>query len=649
MKNQSTSHILNDGMISQVKSFKYLPRWVVLLIDFVLCLFSYGLTYAFSSNLFASEDLVGFTFWQSALFVLLVQVGSFILFRTHSGVLRYSGFVDAIKLMSSLLFTTSVILVINNVYYHFTYIYIFPNVVTVLYVLFAFVSMFFLRLFSKTFYEHVSNSSSSALRVVIYGTREMGIAIAKMLRSTGEGFKFVGFIDNDPAMVGKILLGQKVHNVDSKLLTVLQRKRAQGVIVSPRKMALLDPSVDLDIFINNNIKILSVPLPKIEDDSERKIDFSTIKDIKAIQIEDLLDRPSIKLDMSDVANQLGDKVVMVTGAVGSIGAELVNQIAAFSPQIIVLLDQAESPLHDFLLDIRERFPRQNFSPCIADVRNRKRLESIIDTYRPDIIYHAAAYKHVPLMEDNPSEGIQTNILGTMNMADLAIKYRVQQFIMVSTDKAVNPTNIMGATKRVAEIYVQSLYKKHVLTNENVTKFTTTRFGNVLGSSGSVIPHFRKQIAKGGPVTVTHPDIIRYFMTIPEACTLVLEAGLLGTGGEIFVFDMGTPVKILDLAKKMIRLAGYKLGSDIKIEFTGLRPGEKLYEELLNKKEIIIPTDNPKIMRAKVSEYEFDEVKTQIEQLIDYSYSGKDFMMVAQMKKIVPEFLSKNSPYEKLDA
>ncbi len=633
---------------AQLKTMRYLPRWVIMIIDTIICFFSYLFTYMLSTSMFHGEIAGYYSFWQSCLFVLLVQTVAFGIFRIHSGILRYSGFIDAIKIMGSVLLAMALAVGLNYLSLAFGEDFIFPNATSILYILLAFVGMFFLRLFAKTFFEAISNSSANDLRVVIYGTKNVGIAIAKMLRSTGGGFKFVGFIDDDPEMSGKIVLGHKVNMLDNTLLANLQRLNVQGVIISPRKMAHLDPATDLDIFINNNIKILSVPLPKIEDNDNRKIDFSSINNIKAIEIEDLLERPSIKMDISDVGNQLEGKVVMVTGAVGSIGSELVSQIATFRPRMIVMLDQAESPLHDFLLDIREKFPRQSFSPCIADVRNLRRLETIMETYRPDIIYHAAAYKHVPLMEDNPSEGIQTNIMGTINMANLAVKYHAQKFIMVSTDKAVNPTNIMGATKRIAEIYVQSLYNKLVVSDTDTTQFVTTRFGNVLGSSGSVIPYFKKQIERGGPVTVTHPDIIRYFMTIPEACTLVLEAGLLGNGGEIFIFDMGTPVKILDLAKKMIRLGGYKLGVDIKIEFSGLRPGEKLYEELLNKKEVVLPTDNPKIMRAKVTEYDFDAVKISIDKLIDYSYSGKDFMMVAQMKKIVPEFLSKNSQYERLD-
>ena len=647
--NDLYTKLLSSDMFSHIKSLKYLPRWVVLIIDTILCSSSYLIVHFVCSSLFSGATDKIYLFWEAYPLIIGVQLVSFWIFHTYSGILRYSGFVDAIKIMLSVSTTMIICVCVNGAYYWKYGEFLFPMINSLLYILLSFVNLFFVRLLAKTAFEALSNNGPNTTRVMVYGTKETGIAIAKMLRATEGGFRFMGFIDDDKTMENKIILGNKVNMIDGKLLGKLEKMKVQGIIVSPRKMANIDPTTDLDLFINNNIKILSVPLPRIIDNNERKLDITSVHDIKAIQIEDLLERPSIKLDMSDVKNQLENKTVMVTGAVGSIGSEIVNQIAQFNPALIILLDQAESPLHDFLLDISEKFPNHSFCPCIADVRNAQRLELIMRTLRPDIIYHAAAYKHVPLMEDNPSEGIQANVMGTKNMADLAVKYGVQQFIMISTDKAVNPTNIMGATKRIAEIYVQSLFKKLSTQEENTTKFTTTRFGNVLGSNGSVIPYFKKQIAKGGPVTVTHPDIIRYFMTIPEACSLVLEAGLLGNGGEIFVFDMGTPVKILDLAKKMIRLAGYKSGIDIKIEFTGLRPGEKLYEELLNKKEIVIPTENPKIMCATVREYDFDEIASEIDELIELSYTGKNFLIVKQMKKIVPEFISKNSPYEKLDA
>ena len=397
--------------------------------------------------------------------------------------------------------------------------------------------------------------------------------------------------------------------------------------------------------MNNNIHVLTTPY-FTEWDKENPKNISPR--INAIQIEDLLERPTINIDTENVAKTLQGKVVMVTGAAGSIGSELTRQIMGFHPRAVILFEQAESELHDLTLDLQKEFPKQRMIACIGDIRDRHRVEEVISDMRPSIIYHAAAYKHVPLMEDHPNEAIHVNVLGTKNLADMAVKYGVERFVMISTDKAVNPTNIMGASKRIAEIYVQSLFNHLKKDNENCTRFITTRFGNVLGSNGSVIPYFKKQIAAGGPVTVTHPEIIRYFMTIPEACCLVLEAGTLGDGGEIFIFDMGHPVKILDLAKNMIRLAGYIPGKDIQIVFTGLRPGEKLYEELLNSKEKTMPTKNDKIMIAKVREVSFCKVNEQIDRLLELSNQSKPFMTVSLMKEIVPEFISRNSIYEQLD-
>jgi FlaA1/EpsC-like NDP-sugar epimerase len=427
----------------------------------------------------------------------------------------------------------------------------------------------------------------------------------------------------------------------------MRARGVQHVIVSPLKMQEINPARDLQVFIDHNIRILTTPYFTQWDNID-EIDMQRIGRVEAIRIEDLLERPEINVDTDNVHQIINKRVVLVSGAAGSIGSELVRQVQKYEPQVTILLEMAESPLHDLTLDLQKQFPKSRFIPVIADVRNRARIEQVFSEMRPDVVYHAAAYKHVPLMESFPNEAILANVGGTKNMADMAVKYKVERFVMISTDKAVNPTNIMGASKRIAEIYVQSLFNKLHAQNENCTKFITTRFGNVLGSNGSVIPYFRKQIAAGGPVTVTHPDIIRYFMTIPEACTLVMEASTLGQGGEIFVFDMGKPVKILDLARNMIRLAGYTPEKDIRIEFTGLRPGEKLYEELLNQKETTLPTANKKIMVARVREFEFDEVSKDVESLIATTRQGKPFTTVKLMKQLVPEFISNNSIYEQLD-
>ena len=458
-----------------------------------------------------------------------------------------------------------------------------------------------------------------------------------------------GFITDHRDTYQHNLLGLDVYHRDEKLIEIMKEKGVKSIIVSPLKMKSINPLKDLSIFIENNIRILTTPyFSDYDPQNEDKNIAQRIGAIESIKVEDLLERPTIRINMENVRNILSKKVVMITGAAGSIGSEIVRQVATHNPSGVILLEMAESPLHDLMMEIKPLFPTIKFIHVIADVRNLTMLEPIFKEYQPDVVFHAAAYKHVPLMEDFPPQAILTNVMGTKNIADLSVKYGVQRFIMVSTDKAVNPTNVMGASKRIAEIYVQSLFLKLAKENADCTKFITTRFGNVLGSNGSVVPFFKKQIAQGGPITVTHPDIIRYFMTIPEASSLVLEAATLGNGGEIFVFDMGQPVKISDLAKNMIRLAGYVPGKEIEIVYTGLRPGEKLYEELLNQKELTIPTTNEKIMVAKVREYDFDEVAAAIEQLINSAQEGKIFPTVQLMKEIVPEYKSKNSIYEKLD-
>lgn len=642
--------IRKSDIFSHLSSLKYVSRWVVLLMDIFLCIIAFALatflTWKYSIHI---PHISNFSLLYRLLMLLVLQITFFWIFHTYSGVLRYSGFVDVSKVILAVGTTSLFAWIINTIVYAATEKYIYSNLGLVLYFLFAFFLLFALRYGTKTIFGYLNLYSGNATRVMIYGTKSAGIAIAKMLRSIeNETYRVVGFIDDKENVVNRLILGLKVFPKDEHLITTMRKLRVNKVIVSALKMQSINTSTDLDIFINNNINVLYAPSITDWDNSNPHSNQSIASQIKNIRIEDLLERSPIKLNLEPLRQQIKGSVVLVTGAAGSIGSEIARQVAKNEPHLLVLLDQAESPLHDFRLEISNTYPSLNFIPCIADIRSQERVEEVISTFKPDIIYHAAAYKHVPLMEEHPCESIHANVMGTKNVADMAIKYGVKRFVMVSTDKAVNPTNIMGASKRIAEIYVQSLFKKAVQTNPDCTKFITTRFGNVLGSNGSVIPYFRKQIEQGGPVTVTHPDIIRYFMTIPEACMLVCEAGLMGNGGEIFVFDMGHPVKILDLAKKMIRLSGYTPGTDIKIVFTGLRPGEKLYEELLNKKELTIPTDNPSIMVAKVREFDFDKVSVQIDKLIKMADLGKTFLAVSTMKEIVPEFKSNNSPFEELD-
>jgi FlaA1/EpsC-like NDP-sugar epimerase len=519
-----------------------------------------------------------------------------------------------------------------------------------MYIFIAICFLFIWRVIIKTTFEYISFHNTNVKKVLIYGTQSAGLSIAKMLQSNIESaYRPVGFIDDNMDCSHHNLLGLDIYPYNQDLIALMKQKGIKCVIVSPMKMKEINPLKDLAIFLNNDIQILTTPY--FTDFSDNVVEDNISKvigRIESIKVEDLLERPVIDIDTENVNAILSNRIIMVTGAAGSIGSEIVRQVAIHQPRAIILLEMAESPLHDLTVDLRRKHPDLQIVPIIADVRNQHMVDTIFSEYHPHVVFHAAAYKHVPLMEDFPTQAIIANVLGTKNVADCAIKYHVDRFVMVSTDKAVNPTNVMGASKRIAEIYVQSLFLKESKTNSNCTKFITTRFGNVLGSNGSVVPFFKKQIAEGGPVTVTHPDIIRYFMTIPEASCLVLEAATLGNGGEIFCFDMGQPVRIADLAENMIRLAGLIPGKDIKITYTGLRPGEKLFEELLNQKETTMPTKNKKILVAKVREYEFDSVSEQIRQLVAMAEAGKVFPTVQQMKAIVPEFKSKNSVYEKLD-
>ena len=643
--------IQQSDMFSHWVNVDYLPRWGVLLIDLLITLVAFVISYVLGSNLldYNLEQLV-LQSWEQVLILLAIQTVFFWIFHTYSGILRYSTFVDTIK-VSLAVIATGVVLIIANIITKNTLQKIpFLNSVLAIYIFVAISLLFGWRVTIKTSFEYLSQQRSNYHRVFIYGTQAAGLSIAKMLQANMESsYRPAGFIIDVEDKSPKSILGLNVYKRDSHLIQIMKEKGITGIIISPMKMKTINPLKDLSIFINNNIRILTTPYfndynPEDEDNNIAQ----RIGKIESINVEDLLERPTIDINTENVRSILTNKVVMITGAAGSIGSEIVRQVAQYQPRVVVLLEIAESPLHDVLIDLRKEFPEQHFAQIIADVRDAHMTQEAFEEYQPDIVFHAAAYKHVPLMEEFPRQAILTNILGTKNVADMAIKYGTKRFVMISTDMAVNPTNVMGASKRIAEIYVQSLYLKLSKNNPDCTKFITTRFGNVLGSNGSVVPYFKKQIAAGGPVTVTHPDIIRFFMTIPEASSLVLEAAALSNGGEIFCFDMGHPVKIADLAKNMIRLAGYEPGRDIEIIYTGLRPGEKLYEELLNQKELTVPTENEKILVAKVREYDFDVVSTEIQALIEEAQHGKTFPCVKGMKKIVPEYKSKNSIYEQLD-
>lgn len=649
MRKYNLNELRNSDIFSHIPQVTYLPRWGVLLMDVMLCTIAFWISVWVGSGFLNYVNLnnqivpIGAQY----LIVMLVQIIAFWVFHTYSGILRYSTFIDTVKVLLSNICTGLVLVLVNVVIHYSTGWHPILNTVHAVYVPTSFVLLFSLRVGVKTLSETLERNQATP-RVMIYGTQAAGIAIAKMLRSAGNiPYHPIGFIAGAKERYGYDLAGLRVRPLNEKLFEWMNGHGVNHVIISPLKMREIDPAKDLQIFIDHNIRILTTPYFTQWDNLD-EIDTQRIGRVEAIRIEDLLERPQIDINTENVRQIIRNKVVLVSGAAGSIGSELVRQIQQYAPQVTILLEMAESPLHDLVLDLNKQFPEARFIPVIADVRNRGRIEQVFSEMRPDVVYHAAAYKHVPLMESFPNEAIQANVAGTKNMADMAVKYGVKRFVMISTDKAVNPTNIMGASKRIAEIYVQSLFRKLHAKDPDCTKFITTRFGNVLGSNGSVIPYFRKQIAAGGPVTVTHPDIIRYFMTIPEACCLVMEASTLGDGGEIFVFDMGKPVKILDLARNMIRLAGYTPEKDIMIKFTGLRPGEKLYEELLNQKETTLPTSNEKIMVARVREFDFEEINSKVDELIKTSRLTKPFTTVTLMKQLVPEFISNNSIYEQLD-
>ena len=622
-------------------SNRVLSRFSIFLIDHLMIIFScisiYLIRYGFS-GLTPEVRADGITL---TLLLILFNTIFFVSFRTFSGILRFSSFTDLMRIFYALVMGYMLAFIAVLVIKRFDSEFAASNVTFIAIFFLNMFLMIFSRILVKETYESITGRSVKPVNVFIYGTKQAGISVAKALKGNSEfNYRVMGFISDEHHMIGKQLMGVTIHANDENLFRTLETKDVKTIIVSPQKMEEIKNSNLLVNFVDHNISLLTtVPV------NEWSGTMMSKAQIKDVQIEDLLPRDPIQVNMLQIAENLEGKRVMVTGAAGSIGSEIVRQVATFNPYSIILIDQAETPLHNMRLELQERWRDLRTEIIVADISNAPRMEKVFARTRPQYIFHAAAYKHVPMMEDNVSESVQTNILGAKIVADLAVKYNARKFVMVSTDKAVNPSNVMGCSKRICEIYVQSLAKHLEKTGLHTTQFITTRFGNVLGSNGSVIPLFRDQIRNGGPVTVTHPEIIRYFMTIPEACQLVLEAGAMGHNGEIYIFDMGKPVKILDLAKRMIRLSGTP---NVKIEFTGLRHGEKLYEELLNLKELTKPTHHEKIMIAEVREYEYAEVSRQIDNLIKVSYDYDDMHTVKKMKEMVPEFQSINSPFEAVD-
>ena len=645
-KTTSTSFFSRENLRFSISSLNYLPRWIILSIDFGVliasCLFSFLLFRGTGLNFVLTP------YWKELLFFFLVMnVFSFWLFRTYSGIIRHSSYIDAVKLLFSQVSILVFFLIFNLIYEWNFEDKAFLNTALFVNTVFTFCGLFLYRVIVKrTFELYFSDSSKNKLvRVIIYGTDANAISVANALNfETPARFKVIGFVDHNNQNTSKRMLDLPILAQKKKLPALLRSIGAEGVIIADKSLSKDEQIQIVDQCLEFNYKVFTVPLIT---NWENQKEIS--QKIKNIQIEDLLDRKPIILDDKSITKQLKGKTVLITGAAGSIGSEIVRQVLSFEPAKLIMVDQAETPLHDLTLETNALESSTEIFSVIADVRSRKAMESVFATYQPQVVYHAAAYKHVPLMEENPAQAIITNVKGTKNLADLSCKYGADKFVMVSTDKAVNPSNVMGASKRIAEKYVQSLqWKQKQQNNGAATKFITTRFGNVLGSNGSVVPLFTKQIADGGPLTITHKDIIRYFMTIPEACQLVLEAGAMGNGGEIYIFDMGKPVKIYDLAEKMIKLAGFIPNVDIKIDIVGLRPGEKLYEELLNDNSKTIPTHHEKIMIAQEIEEEFEELHQDIIELISGSVVYNNEAIVAQMKKIVPEYKSMNSAFEVLD-
>ena len=619
-----------------------LPYWSILILDCMFVVFAGLLAYAVHHGSVQTLDVLGSLAITMCVFLVAFLI-SFKIFHTYNGVIRYSSFSDLLRIGSAVVLAVILGSAFLLLFGDRSWLVTFGFADIILMGLFVVAFMWTMRVWVKTIYEQSSRNPNSQ-KAYIFGIKAGGVALAKNIRSAEDSpFVLSGFVTSEPDMEHRILMGVKVHSFDMDLPDNMKRDHISTLIVSPYMMDELRNNEELvNKLVERGIKILVMPRAR---EWDGKTDFS-LSELHPVNVEDLLPRDKIEVDMEAAAKLLNDHVVLITGAAGSIGSEMVRQIATYNPSHMVLVDQAETPMHDIRLMMKNQWPDIKAETIVADIADKRVMERIFEQYRPEYVFHAAAYKHVPMMEDNPSEAVVNNVDGTRIIADLSVKYGTRKFVMVSTDKAVNPTNVMGCSKRICEIYVQSLDKAIKEGRiEGKTQFVTTRFGNVLGSNGSVIPIFQEQIKKGGPITVTHPDIIRFFMLIPEACKLVIEAGTMGKGGEIYVFDMGEPVKIVDLAKRMIHFSGAK---NIEIKFTGLRDGEKLYEEVLNDKEITLPTFHPKIKVAKVREYEFDVVQSDISDLVAGAPDSDDMQIVAQMKKIVPEFKSQHSKYQVLD-
>lgn len=641
--------ILTSGLVKWFMKAP-MPSWMVLYTDFLLVLISAFITFYSNPDTTPTHSSVWFSPWFKAIVFSFVILLSMLVFRPYKSIVRLSAFEDTYRIFSTILTAAVFGIVFDAIAERSLRVQYFGawNILTLSFISFAFlVSM---RIIIKYVYTIATINKSKKKRVAVFGSAINSYALAQVLKNETDGqFDPVLLLSNADKSADMIGGSIPIRPYNPETVSkVFEEFDCDTLIFLSTQMEFIRQEAG-DVFLKNGIKLLmlnQVEEFKVKDDNSTPILSPHVRDIK---IEDLLGRAPIVTGVQLIKERLQGQTVMITGAAGSIGSEIVRQVASFGAGLIVLVDQAETPMHDMQLEMQAKYPDIRIQMCIGDVANYRRMKRLFEEFKPRIVYHAAAYKHVPMMEYNPSEAANTNILGTKNMADLSLEFGVKKFVMISTDKAVNPTNIMGASKRVAEIYVQSLANHNrKLGRQDSTRFITTRFGNVLGSNGSVIPLFRKQIEAGGPVTVTHRDIIRYFMTIPEACSLVLEAGCMGHGGEIFIFDMGQPVKIYDLATKMISLAGLRPNIDIKIVETGLRPGEKLYEELLNKRELTMATHHKKIMIAKVREYDYEIVRQHLQHLAEAVENNEIREIVAEIKRLVPEFKSQNSHWAEVE-
>lgn len=626
-------------------SKKSLPYWCLFLADSIIVLFAGLFTFWAENRALVMFNHRFAVLYTVLLYVALSCIGSK-LFKTYLGVVRYSSFVDLMKVAYANIVSMAIVIVVSLILEHYgvTALCAFTQTDIIIIFIIATLLMWAMRVLVKTLHDVTYAESLPLIRVLIYGAMSGGIGLAKNIRTQKPSkYRLCGFISHDKRAKHMTLLGEKVYNVDDDIASVLEKEKIQAVLVSPLRLDDFRNNQKIqDVLIHAGVKIFFAQQAKearVKDGELTEDDFADVQ-LKEVQVEDLLPRQEIKVDMDSVGAMLTGKRVLITGSAGSIGSEMVRQIAVYKPAKMMLIDQAETPQHDILLMMKKDYPEIDAEIVVTSISRATRMEKIFSSFKPDYVFHAAAYKHVPMMEPNPSEAVMNNIYGTKVIADLSVKYGVKKFVMVSTDKAVNPTNVMGCSKRICEIYVQSLNN-----TQKTCQFVTTRFGNVLGSNGSVIPLFREQIKNGGPVTVTDERIVRFFMLIPEACKLVLEAGTKGNGGEIFVFDMGKPVKIIDLAKRMIALSGAK---NVEIKITGLRDGEKLYEEVLNELEGTKPSFHEKIRIAEVRQYDYDEVCKDIDELIEISKRYDNMATVAKMKSIVPEYKSNNSIYEQLD-